>query len=247
MKRTRLFVSLQNRSYAWLWTGQSVSLFGLGIYTTCLPFLVFRAGGGAIEISMAQTFFILPQLIFLLFSGVYVDRWPNRTVLMVSDLLRGFAVLGIVALLLSDSLLIWHVYGLTALLGLISTFYRPAVRGIIPQIVEKHQLLSANSLRSISQQVSDMIGPVVGGTLVAATGLYLAYGVNALTFLLSALFLAFVTVHATGDEEARQAERKAHSQAEKGKASFRKDFREGWQAIRSRPWLGASILIAWDE
>src|SRR5699024_6644298 len=141
---------LQNKSFALLWSGQSISIFGLAIYNTCLPFLIFHTGGVAIGFSLAHSFFIIPQIIFLLISGVYVDRWPKRKVLIVCDIIRGGAVLGISILLMIDKLALIHIYSLTALMGLLSTFYRPAVRGFIPQIVNKNELLSANSLRSIS-------------------------------------------------------------------------------------------------
>ncbi|AQQ55246.1 MFS transporter [Planococcus lenghuensis] len=225
---------LKNRPFAFLWIGQSISLFGLAIYATCLPFLVFHAGGGAVELGFAHSFFIIPQLVFLLISGVFVDRWPRKIILLICDVIRGMAVAGITLLLVMGSLKLPHVYALTGLLGLISTFYRPAVRGIIPQLVAKNQLISANSLRSISQQLSEMIGPVVAGALVVNIGLYAAYGINTATFLLSALLVSAVAVS--------QA-RKRIAVDENDKTSFWNDFRDGWLALKKREWLGASILI----
>ncbi|WP_197174506.1 MFS transporter [Cytobacillus firmus] len=110
-----------------------------------------------------------------------------------------------------------------------STLYRPAVSGITPQIVDKTQLLSANLLRAISQQISDMIGPVVGGFLVAAIGLYIAYTVNAITFLLSALFVSFIAIRST---------KKKAEDTPTEKPTFWKDFTQGWVAIKKRPRLG---------
>ncbi|HLS34875.1 MAG TPA: MFS transporter [Bacillota bacterium] len=229
----RQIAVLRNRSFALLWSGQSISFFGLAIYNTCLPFLVFHTGGGAVELSLAHSFFIIPQIIFLLISGVYVDRWSKRKVLIICDAIRGAAVLGIAILLITDKLVLLHIYSLTALMGLLSTFYRPAVRGFVPQIVNKNQLLSANSLRSISQELSGMIGPVLGGTLVASVGLYIAYSINTLTFILSALFISFITVKTA-----------TTTNNQKDQSSFWVDFKDGWKAIRERAWLGASILIA---
>lgn len=157
----------------------------------------------------------------------------RRMILLICDIIRGVAVLGITLLLWTDQLDLIHIYMLTALMGFLSIFYRPAVRGIVPQLVKKEQLLSANSLRSISSQVSELIGPVVGGALVAAIGLYIAYGINTVIFLLSALFISFVTI--------RPAIRGPNNAKEKN--SFWEDFKGGWNAIRERGWLGASILI----
>lgn len=233
IKKLKQTAVLQNKSFALLWSGQSISFFGLAIYNTCLPFLVFHTGGGAIELGLANSFFIIPQIIFLLISGVYVDRWPKQKVLIICDVIRGVAVLGISILLLMDTLILIHIYVLTALMGLLSTFYRPAVRGFIPLIIKKEQLLSANSLRSISQELSGMIGPVVGGMLVASIGLYIAYSINTLTFLLSALLVSFISLKST-----------TKINEVKEPSSFWNDFKDGWNAIRERAWLGASILIA---
>lgn len=224
---------LRNRSFVFLWTGQSISMFGLAIYTTCLPFLVFHAGGGAVELAWAHTIFIIPQIVFLLASGVFVDRWPKKKVMMISDFTRSLLVVSIAALLFVNEIQLIHIYMLTGAIGLIGTFYRPAVRGITPLIVDKTQLISANSLRSISQQVNEMVGPVVGGFLAASTGLYMAYSINAVTFLLSALLVLFVTVRSVppAEEEIEQ------------KNKFIEDFLEGWRTIRQKGWLGASILI----
>src|SRR5690625_112869 len=231
VKYLKQLAVLQNKSFALLWSGQSISFFGLAIYNTCLPFLVFHTGGGAIELGLANSFFIIPQIVFLLISGVYVDRWPKRKVLIVCDVIRGAAVLGISILLFIDMLNLIHIYALTALMGFLSTFYRPAVRGFIPQIIKKEQLLSANSLRSISQELSGMIGPVVGGMLVASIGLYIAYSINTITFLLSALLISFISLKSTTKvNEVKET------------SSFWNDFKDGWNAIRERAWLGASIL-----
>lgn len=229
----KLFSALSNRSFTFLWTGQSISGFGIAIYSTCLPFLVFYVGGDAIELGLAHSYFIIPQIIFLLFGGVFVDRWSRKRVLIISDLIRGTAVFIVMILLWTNQLVIIHVYLLTGLMGLLSTFIRPAVRGIVPQLVNKEQLLSANSLRSISQQVSSMVGPVAGGALVATVGLYIAYGINSFTFLLSIVFVSLITIDST----------RRKSNREQNKNSFWTDFKDGWNAIRKRGWLGAGILI----
>src|SRR5690625_5750768 len=78
-----------------------------------------------------------------------------------------------------------------------------------------------------------MIGPVLGGTLVASVGLYIAYSINTLTFILSALFISFITVKTA-----------TTTNNQKDQSSFWVDFKDGWKAIRERAWLGASILIA---
>lgn len=233
-KTSKVRSVLKNKPFALLWTGQSVSLFGLSIYSTSLPFLVFYAGGSAMDLSLAQSFFIIPQLFFLLISGVLVDRWNKKWIIVCSDILRMIAVSTIAILLYINHVKLYQVFILTAFMGVISTLYRPAVRGIIPSIVDKQQLISANSLNSISQQISRMVGPVIGGIIITSVGIYSAYSINAMTFFVSALLV--ILLRLSGNQETNNTIKK--------QTSFLKEFIEGWNVLRNKPWLGASISIA---
>lgn len=233
-KVPHIFSALSNRSFSFLWIGQSFSMFAFSINTTCLPFLVFHVGGGAAELSIAQTFFIVPQLVFLFISGIYVDRIPKKTILSSVDFLRGIAAAAIAGLLLTHQASTFYVYVLTALLGTFSSFYRPAVRSMLSWIVDDKYRLSANSLRSISQQLSKIIGPVVGSFLVVSVSLFSAYTINAILFALSALLVYFV-----------RPQKREYSNGETGrkKGDFLVDLFAGWSTLIKVPWLGATILL----
>lgn len=233
--QSKLLNPLSNPSFFRLWVGQSVSVFGASMYQAALPFLVFHVNGGAVELSLANTFYIAPQTVVLLFGGVLTDRWNRKYTLVVTDLIKSICVFTIFLLLLFNKLNVVHIYGLTASLGIVSTFSRPTIRGIIPQLVERRQLVKANSLRAISRQVSQMLAPVAGGFLISAVGLFIVYGINAFTFLFSALFISTIHLyHKT----------KAVDETPIEKQSYWKDLKDGFKTVQTTNWLLIGILVS---
>lgn len=233
--KVKLFNTLSNRSFFKFWLGQSVSVFGSSMYQAALPFLVFYINGGAAELSLANTFYIAPQIIVLLFGGVFTDRWNRKYTLVISDLIKSGVVFTICLLLFFDQLNVLHIYALTASLGMVSTFSRPTTRGIIPQLVEKRQLVNANSLRAISRQVSQMLAPVVGGFLITAVGLFIVFGITTFTFFFSALFLSTIHLYKKINES---------SEKESKRQSYWKDLLEGFKTVQTTNWLLIGIVVS---
>ncbi|GGP07091.1 MFS transporter [Oceanobacillus neutriphilus] len=205
------------------------------MYQAALPFLVFHINGGAAELSLANTFYIAPQAIVLIFGGVFTDRWNRKYTLVITDLIKTLSVFLIFLLLLFGELKMFHVYGLTASLGIVSTFSRPTTRGIIPQLVRKDQLVNANSLRAISRQVSQMLAPVAGGFLISAVGIFVVFGINTFTFLFSALFISTIHLY---HKTAKTSDEKDNKQ------SYWKDLADGFKTVKSINWLFIGILVS---
>ncbi len=96
-------------------------------------------------------------------------------------------VVAIVAVLSATGLLeVWHVYIASILFGLVSAFFNPAATAVIPEITPTEMLPSANSLNSLSRQLASIIGPAIGASIVALGGTSLAFGLDALSFFISA-------------------------------------------------------------
>ncbi|WP_188732629.1 MFS transporter [Oceanobacillus neutriphilus] len=233
--KSNLLNTLSNQNFFRFWLGQSVSVFGASMYQAALPFLVFHINGGAAELSLANTFYIAPQAIVLIFGGVFTDRWNRKYTLVITDLIKTLSVFLIFLLLLFGELKMFHVYGLTASLGIVSTFSRPTTRGIIPQLVRKDQLVNANSLRAISRQVSQMLAPVAGGFLISAVGIFVVFGINTFTFLFSALFISTIHLY---HKTAKTSDEKDNKQ------SYWKDLADGFKTVKSINWLFIGILVS---
>jgi MFS family permease len=186
----QLLASLRTRSFALLWTGQTISRLGDSLYRIALAWWVLEETGSATAMSTVLVFSFTPMLIFLLIGGVAVDRLPRFRVLFASDTLNGSVIAVVSILAASGRLEVWHVYVAGALSGLAEAFFFPAYAASVPQIVPSESLPSANSLTGLSYQITGVFGPALGAALVALGGTPMAFGLDSLSFFASAACMA---------------------------------------------------------
>ncbi len=184
--------ALQSRSFALLWTGQTISALGDGAFVTALSWQALQLTGSAMAMGLvvlAQTF---PMILLLLFGGVVADRFPRQQVMLWSDASRAVAVLLIAVLGMTHLLQLWHLVLLALFFGIVRGFFSPAYQSIIPQVVDKGDLSSANSLTELSYQLYCSVGPMLGASCVAFAGPAVAFAFDGLTFIVSAMCLAML-------------------------------------------------------
>jgi MFS family permease len=151
----------------------------------------------------------LPQLLFGLLAGVFVDRWNRKRIMIISDLVRGLLVLGFIVVREPDQ--VWILYVLGFLQAAVGTFFEPAKGALIPALVHDQALLSANALSQTTRVVTGVVGSALAGVLIGVAGSgWPAFTLDALSFFVSAGFIARVSVRGTsagvgGDGSARQA------------------------------------------
>src|SRR5262249_14702013 len=131
------------------------------------------------------------QLVLTLPGGAVSDRLPRRTVMLVSDVARGLALALVAAAGFAGSLQLWHLWAAAAVIGAGAAFASPAFDAVVPELVAEEHLNHANGLDQVLRPVTlRLLGPAVGGMLVAGVGASGAFAVDAASFALSALFLA---------------------------------------------------------
>ena len=227
-----LLKSLTVRSFALLWSGQQLSALGDTIYRVALAWWVLEKTGSATAMSTIFIFASVPMLVFLLIGGVTVDRYPRAHVLLLSDVLRGLLI-GIVAVLaFAHRLEVWHIYVVSLLFGIVGAFFGPAYRAIVPEIVPRELLPSANGMTTLSLQLAEIAGPALGALVVSKSGSPTAFTIDCLSFVVSVLCLAPLVRLALS------------VQAPKERKSVLHDFREGVEVVRKSSWLWITIVIA---
>src|SRR5688500_13724588 len=179
--------SLKHRSFALLWTGQTTSRLGDSLYRIALSWWVLEKTGSAVAMGTVLVFSQIPMLIFLLIGGVVVDRLPRLRVMFVSDILSGLVILSVAVFSWLDLLPIWHIYIASMIFGFVEAFFFPAYQAVIPQITPPEVLTSANALSGLSLRLTGIVGPALGAALVAAGGTSVTFGLDALSFFISAL------------------------------------------------------------
>ena len=226
-----LLASLRHRPFALLWSGQTISRLGDSLYSVALAWWVLQATGSAAAMGTVLIFSFAPMLIFLLIGGVAVDRLPRLRVMFVSDVASGVVVLLVAALAAAQRLEIWHVYVASMAFGLLQAFFFPAFNAVVPDLTPPETLPSANSLTSLSQQLSGIVGPAVGAGMVAAFGTPAAFLVNGLSFFVAAACVLPLL---------RQAE---PPRAAAKHSNVWKDLRDGIGLVTHEPWLWITITF----
>ena len=155
-----------------------------------LPIHVYLLTGSALATSAMFAASTLPRLIFGSFAGVLVDRWDRRRVLIVGNLLQGVALLPLLAVRSPDD--VWYVYLVAAVESLLAQFVHPAEGALLPRLVGADQLVAANAMNALNNNLARLIGPTVGGLIAATFGLIGVALADAASFFGAAALVALI-------------------------------------------------------
>ena len=178
----------QNPSFRNLWYGQVVSELGDWLNSIAIYALILKLSDSGMAMAGAMMAKLLPIVLVSPIAGVVVDRVSRKTVMIVSDLLRCVVVLAF--LLVEDRDALWLVYALVIVEISLSGFFEPARSAIIPSLVTKKDLVTANALSGSTWSVMLAFGAALGGVIVYLFGIKVAFILDASTFILSAWFLS---------------------------------------------------------
>ncbi len=177
-----------NKRFRLLWFGQIVSLLGdwFNLIASAALIAALTDSGTAIGslfvVRMLAPFLISP------IAGVMADRYNRKNILILTDILRGITVLGFLLVRTADD--VWLVYALSAIQLGLSGFFFPARNAILPDITTKAELGAANAVSSTTWSVMLAMGAALGGLAAGAWGVEVAFVLDAVTFLISALILS---------------------------------------------------------
>src|SRR6187549_1803784 len=173
-----------------VWLAQVISLVGdfLAVFAV-ISVVTYRLNGTPQQVTGVQIAYMLPLALLGPLSGVFVDRWPLKPTLIGSDLIRAVLVL-----LLFVTTTMWQIYVVLFCLSCVSSFFAPAQSVTIRSHVPAHGLMSANALMQMAMMGTRVIGPAAAGALVAAFGPSICYGIDFVSFLVSAGLISSVAI-----------------------------------------------------
>ncbi|MGW2210726.1 MFS transporter [Streptomyces sp. NPDC001781] len=180
---------LRSRPFRWVWAGESVSVLGDLGFEVAFIWLVLQKTGSPTALAGVVLAQAVPRGLLMLLGGALTDRLSPRPVMLASHLARGAAVLGLGVVSAFGGVQVWQLYVIAVVMGVAEAFFWPASGSILPSLVEEEALPRANALTGLSEQGARLLGPVLGGAAVAATGPTGAILFNATTFFLAALTL----------------------------------------------------------
>jgi MFS family permease len=190
-----MLAALRQRNFAFLWFGQVISLIGDWVLFVALPFYVYTLTGSALATGIMFIVQTIPRIFFGSVAGVFVDRWNRKRTMFIAELSQAFALVPL--FLVHSQQWIWIVYIFAFVESIISQFFIPAKSAIIPNLVDEEHLLAANSLNSMSQELTRLVGPLLGGMLLGLLGINSVIVVDAASFLISAGLIALISLPAS--------------------------------------------------
>jgi MFS family permease len=186
---------IRQRNVALLWSAGLLSMTGDWVLLIALPYYAYVMTGSPL---MTGAMFIAgaaPRLAFGSVAGVFVDRWDRRRTMIGCDLVRAALLLPLLAVATADQL--WIVYAVVFAQEAVGQLFQPAKLAVIPSLVDGERLTAVNALDSASMGITRLVGPPLGGLVMAASGLTGVVAIDAASFLVSAALLALIRAPST--------------------------------------------------
>ncbi len=228
-----------NRDFTKLWLAQVVSLLGDWFNTIVISAIIVQYTDGTGYQGIAVSAFLIarmiPPLLMRPLAGVLADRFDRKRLLIISDVLRALAVLGLLITTQGPEYLPL-IYVFTIIQFLVSSIFEPARNAIMPSVLYRHQLVIGNTLSSITWSAMLAIGAICGGIVAEIFGIRAALLIDALTFVLSAFLVMTVVIPRVPRSEIGQEGRR---KLDKSKRSFA----DGIRHLREHPGTAAALFV----
>lgn len=175
--------AFQHRDYRLYFAGQLLSLMGTWIQTVAQSWLVYQLTGSAVLLGTVSFATQVPILLLAPLAGTLADRIDRRRLIMLTQAALMILAFVLAGLTLTGAIAVWHILVLATLQGIVNSFDMPARQSFVVEMVGKDDLPNAIALNSTMFNSARMIGPAVGGLLVALMGEGLCFLINAASFL----------------------------------------------------------------
>ncbi|MFL5657441.1 MAG: MFS transporter [Ktedonobacteraceae bacterium] len=194
----RAFVALRHRNFRLFWFGQLISLIGTWMQSIGQAWLVLELTHNALLLGLVGALQFLPVLLFTLFGGVLADRWPKRTVLLFTQSSAMIEAIILWVLVATGMVQIWHILVLAVLLGMTNSLDMPTRQAFVVEMVGHEDLPNAIALNSSLFNMARIIGPGIGGLIIATLGvapLFLLNGMSFIAVLIGLLMIDMTKLH----------------------------------------------------
>ncbi|MFW9900336.1 MAG: MFS transporter [Candidatus Thorarchaeota archaeon] len=221
------------RNYIIFWIGQLFSVLGSSISQFAIIWWITDTTGSKMLLSLATFLYILPMTIVVALSGVIIDKWNRKRIIMVVDSLQAFVMVIII--------IIFNIGGenpilivvIMSILGILQGFHIPTIGAIVPTMVPKDKLSRMNGVNFFFRSFIQIIGPVIGATLFSFLPLRSILWIDPLTFILAFIPLLVIKIpriKREGDGEEKN--------------TFIEDFKIGFRTLKSIPIVFMMLLIS---
>lgn len=188
-------VAFQYRNYRLLWTGQLISVTGTWMQTLAQAWLVYEVlGASAFQLGLVNVLQFLPVLLFGIPSGIIADRFPKRSIMMVTQSVMLVLAATMSVLVLTDAIELWQVYVIATVFGMANAVDMPTRQAFVSDLVGRDALMNAIALNSALFNTGRIVGPAIAGILLALVGPGILFGINAVSYIAVLTGLALMQV-----------------------------------------------------
>ncbi len=191
--------ALRSRNYRLFFGGQGISLIGTWMTQIATVWLVYHLTNSALMLGVVGFSSQIPNFLLTPFGGVFADLFPRRQILIVTQVLAMAQSLTLAALALTNVIEIWHLIGLSLVQGIISAVDAPARQVFVTELVDRKQdLPNAIAINSTMFNGARLVGPAIGGLLIAQVGegyCFLIDGLSYIAVIMALLAMRFKPKH----------------------------------------------------
>jgi MFS family permease len=190
-----VFRSLKYKNYRLFFGGQSISLIGTWMQRLAMPWLVYHITGSAFLLGVVSFAGQIPTFLLAPFAGVITDRFSRYKVLLITQIISLVQAFALAILALTGAIQLWHIVGLSILLGCVNAFDVPSRHSFVLEMVEKKEDLgNAIALNSMMFNSARLIGPSIAGLILATAGEGICFLINAISYIFVIISLLMMKV-----------------------------------------------------
>ena len=231
--RLRTFAALRHREFRLLWFGQAATGMAMWMDQVARGWLMYELTNSTVQLGLVQGVQVIPLLLLSPIAGSAADRYPRKQQVMVSQVLAGLMYAVLALLILTGSILPWHVYATAFGMAMVQVFHQPARAAMIADAVPPRDLTNAIGLNSVVFNVARSTGPALAGFLIATLGTAICYSVQTVFYVLAVVW----TMQLRPEPSAASSGHAAHG------VSFVQSIVEGWTFSWRNESVRAGLLI----
>ncbi|MFX1567404.1 MAG: MFS transporter [Promethearchaeota archaeon] len=221
------------RNYIVFWIGQLFSVLGSSISQFAIIWWITDTTGSTMLLSLASFLYILPMTIVVALSGVIIDKWNRKGIIMIVDSLQAFVMLLVIVIFNLGGENPILIVGIMGVLGILQGFHIPTVGAIVPTMVQKERLSRINGINFFFRSFIEIIGPVIGAMMFSFLPLKSILWIDPITFIIAFIPLLVIKIPRINSKD-KSVEKK----------SFIEDFKLGYRTLKSIPIIFMMLLIS---
>ncbi|WP_246320330.1 MFS transporter [Paenibacillus qinlingensis] len=226
----RHFHALTHKNYRYMWLGQCVSLIGTWMQNIGQSWLVLTLTGSSLKLGIVAACQFLPILLFSLFAGIIVDKFPKKKILILTQTVSMILAFALATLVLTDTVRYEYILVLALLLGLNNTLDMPTRQAFNVEIVGKEDLMNAIALNSTTFNMARIVGPSIGAVMMAWLGAGWCFLLNGVSFI--AVLYGLIHIEAA-----------PYVRKMRAKEGILKEIKDGIVYIAKDPILSPTVLL----